>query len=61
MKKLMTVICLLAAAIASAEEWTEDKVRALERRAMEAVADLALVPPRHRSRKSTWRRTRCGQ
>ena len=46
MKKSMPVVCLLAAAFACAEEWTEDKARALERRAMEAVADLALVPPR---------------
>ena len=46
MKELMPVACLLAAAFACAEEWPDDKVRALERRAMEAVADLALVPPR---------------
>lgn len=46
MKKLIPVACLLAAAVACAEEWPEAKVRALERRAMEAVADLALVPPR---------------
>ncbi len=38
-------ICLLAGMAVQAEEWPESKVRALERRALEAVADLALVPP----------------
>ena len=37
--------CALTVCMACAEEWPEAKVRALERRAMEAVADLALVPP----------------
>ena len=46
MNKLLTIgACLLAGAAIPAEEWPEVKVRALERRAMEAVADLALVPP----------------
>ncbi len=39
------LVALLAGLAAGAEEWTEEKVRDLERRAMEAVADLALVPP----------------
>ena len=39
------LVALLAGLAAGAEEWTEGKVRDLERRAMEAVADLALVPP----------------
>ena len=39
------VACLPAVVFVRADEWTEAKVRALEVRAMEAVADLALVPP----------------
>ncbi|MBQ3288479.1 MAG: exo-alpha-sialidase [Kiritimatiellae bacterium] len=38
-------ICLLAGIAVRADDWPESKVRALERRALEAVADLALVPP----------------
>ncbi|MBR4616287.1 MAG: exo-alpha-sialidase, partial [Kiritimatiellae bacterium] len=45
MKKLMIGACLLVGVAAVAENWTEARVRELERRALEAVADLALVPP----------------
>ncbi len=46
MKRLFTIgICLLSNMFAAAEDWPEAKVRALELRTLEAVADLALVPP----------------
>ena len=46
MNKVLAIgACLLASAAMPAEEWTGARVRELERRAMETVADLALVPP----------------
>lgn len=45
MRMAVAVACLRAVVFVRADEWTEAKVRALEVRAMEAVADLALVPP----------------
>ena len=46
MRGSMIVACLLASVAVGAEEWTEARVRGLERRALETVADLALVPPK---------------
>ena len=46
MRGSMIVACLLAGMAAGAEEWTEARVRGLERRVLETVADLALVPPK---------------
>ena len=46
MRGSIIVACLLAGMAAGAEEWTEARVRGLERRALETVADLALVPPK---------------
>ena len=45
-KKLLTVNAfLLMCVMTCAEEWSEAKMRAMEKRAIEAVACLALVPP----------------
>ena len=42
---IAVVACFIACEAARSAEWTDEKIRALERHALETMADLALVPP----------------